>query len=290
MIATLTNRHLRIYFRDRMGVFFSFLSPLILIALYKLFLGNLQVENLTENWPTANGSDVRHFVDAWVFAGTVMITTLTTGLAAMNVFVDDRASGRSGDFLVSPIRRRDLIFGYMLTSFLISSSMSLVVLAITQIYTAATGAPIMHLSAIALCIGYVLVMCATFAAISSVVVTFVSSNGAFSSLSTIVGTFAGFLAMAYIPTEGLPAGVVRVLNWLPFAQAAKLVRGPLTERSLVALTSGQPRADSIIREDYGISIALAGHQVSSLGIVGILAVIAIVFSAIGSWRLGRGVA
>jgi len=281
---------LRIYFRDRMGVFFSFLSPLILIALYKLFLGNLQVQSLQDNWPTANKTDVGQFVDAWVFAGTVMLTTLTTALAAMNVFVDDRASGRFADFVVSPIRRRDLILGYMLTSFLISSAMSLLVLAVTQFYTAISGASAMHLSDFGTCIVYVLVLCATFSAIASLAVTFISSNGAFAAVSTIVGTFAGFLAMAYIPPEALPAGVVRFLNWLPFAQAAMLVRNPFTARSLSALTGGQSQAESVIRENYGISISLAGHHVSSLAVIGILVALAVVFSVIGSWRLSRGVA
>lgn len=39
-ITLLTGRNLRVFFRDRAGVFFSLLSALILIALYALFLGN----------------------------------------------------------------------------------------------------------------------------------------------------------------------------------------------------------------------------------------------------------
>ncbi len=52
-VSILTGRNLRLFFRDRAGVFFSLLSALILIALYALFLGNLQVDNLTERFPNA---------------------------------------------------------------------------------------------------------------------------------------------------------------------------------------------------------------------------------------------
>ncbi len=148
----------------------------------------------------------------------------------------------------------------------------------------------MHLPDIGLSVVYILVMCATFSAIVSVAVTFISSRGAFASVSTIVGTFVGFLAMAYIPAEAVPGGVVRVLNWLPFAKAAMLVRVPFTARSLSALSKGQAQAEAAFRENYGITVAVAGHQLSSLAVAGILLAIAIVFSVIGSWRLSRGVA
>ncbi len=111
-------------------MFFSLLSALILIALYALFLGNLQVDNLTERFPNADSSDIHWFVNAWVFAGITMITTLTTSLAALAVFVDDRASGRFCDFLVSPIRRLELILGYLLSSLVISLTMTLVTLVV----------------------------------------------------------------------------------------------------------------------------------------------------------------
>ncbi len=110
-IAVLTTRNLRVFFRDRVGVFFSLLSALILIALYALFLGGIQVDSLEARFPTAPDADVRWFVNSWVFAGITMITTLTTSIAALGVFVDDNVSGRFRDFIVSPIRRTHLILG-----------------------------------------------------------------------------------------------------------------------------------------------------------------------------------
>ncbi len=56
------------------------------------------------------------------------------GIGRLAVFVDDRASGRFGDFLVSPIRRVELILGYLLSSFLISLAMTLVILVVGQVY------------------------------------------------------------------------------------------------------------------------------------------------------------
>ena len=80
---SLVHRNLSIYFRDRAGVFLSLLSALILLLLYTLFLGSLQIDNIQDSLPGASKGDIRAFVDSWVLAGIVMITTFTTGFGAM---------------------------------------------------------------------------------------------------------------------------------------------------------------------------------------------------------------
>ena len=113
VVMDITGRNLRLYFRDRLNVFFSLLGALVLFLLYTLFLGNQQTTGLAETFPQASEEDIKGFVDAWMFAGIVGITAITTGLAAVTVIVDDTASGRFHDFLVSPIRRGQLGLGYL---------------------------------------------------------------------------------------------------------------------------------------------------------------------------------
>ena len=290
MIWTITQRHLRIFFRDRQNVFFSLLSPLILFALYKLFLGNLQITSLQDEWPMADDDAIRNFVDSWVYAGMLMLTTLSTGLGAMAIFIDDRISGRFADFIVSPLRRRDLVLGYVIGGFLIAASISMLVLILSQVLTAISGGSLMDVTDILKSILYTLVMCATFSTLAGVVATFIRTSGAFSSLSALVGTFAGFLSMAYIPAAGLPDGVVRVLNWLPFAQSATLLRGPFTRKSLNELSLQQNEIRDRLTEYYGLAISFGGHTLSATVILGILAAIAIVLAVVASWRIGRVVA
>jgi len=288
-VSILTGRTLRLFFRDRAGVFFSLLSALILIALYALFLGNLQVDNLTERFPNAETGDIHWFVNAWVFAGITMITTLTTALAALAVFVDDRASGRFSDFLVSPIRRVELILGYLLSSFLISLAMTLVILVVGQVYLLTQGDSIMTASEAGETLGYVALSSLAFAALSSFVVTFLRSSGAFAALSTVVGTVIGFLAGAYIPVGTLPDAIVNGINALPFAQSAMLIRRPMTAGALHALTDGQAQAAKAVESFYGISATVGEVSVTpSLAIVVLLAVL-VVFCALGARRLSRAI-
>lgn len=284
-VVTLGRRNLRIFFRDRAGVFFSMLSALILFGLYAMFLGNLQVQSLQVRFPGASDSSVQAFVDAWVFAGITMITTLTTGLAALSVFVEDASSGRFKDFLVSPIRRSSLIFGYMISSFVVAITMTAVVVVVSQLYTLIRGNALMTPQELLTTLGYVAISSAAFSAVSGFVVTFMKSNSAFSALSTIVGTVIGFLAGAYIPSGALPAGVVNFMNALPFAQSAMLIRQPFTARSLQTLTGGQPEAVAAMNEFYGIAIKVGDFSVTNGLALGALALVFLVFTLLSSYRL-----
>lgn len=286
-VAILTGRNLRLFFRDRAGVFFSLLSALILIGLYALFLGNLQIDNLSEQLPNATAHDIQWFVNAWVFAGITMITTLTTSLAALAVFVDDRSSGRFSDFIVSPIRRPELILGYLLSSFVISFAMTAVIVAIGQLYLLIQGNPVMTVAETATTLGFVALSSLAFAALSSFIVTFLRSSGAFAALSTVVGTVIGFLAGAYIPVGTLPAGIVTVMNALPFAQSAMLIREPITAQPLAALADGQTQAAEAIEAFYGISAHIGEFEVTTGLAVVVLIAVFVVFTALGTWQLAR---
>ena len=46
IVANFMKRNLRLFFRDKMSVFFSLLSVFIIIGLYVLFLGDMMTGNM----------------------------------------------------------------------------------------------------------------------------------------------------------------------------------------------------------------------------------------------------
>ncbi|MGN6326584.1 ABC transporter permease [Pseudolysinimonas sp.] len=284
---TVTWRNLRLFFRDRAAVFFSILSALILIGLYALFLGHQQVDALEQTLPRASEADITAFVVAWVFAGVAMITTLTTGLSSLSQLVEDASSGRFRDFLVSPVRRIELILGYLVSSFMISVLISLVTVIAGQLYLAIIGAPVMTPPQIATVLGYLALSSAAFVAMSAFLVTFMRSANAFTAVATIVGTLIGFLAGAYIPPGVLPSAVSNVVQALPFSQSAQLIRQPLTHEALVRMTDGSGRAESTISAFYGMTAKVGDATVTNGWALAELAAVLLVFLALGAWRIGR---
>jgi multidrug/hemolysin transport system permease protein len=280
-------RNLRLFFRDRAAVFFSLLSALILIGLYGLFLGNQQVDALQARLPHASSGEIRAFVVAWVFAGVAMITTLTTSLSSLSQLVEDAATGRFRDFLVSPVRRLELILGYLLSGFIISVLVTSVTVVVGQLYLAITGGSVMTPLQMLTCFGYICLSSGAFVAISAFAVTFVPSPQAFTAVATIVGTLVGFLAGAYIPPGVLPNGVVNVIQALPFAQSALLLRQPLTHDALQTMTSGNAQAADSISAFYGMTAKVGDATVTNGWALLELGAIVVVFLALGAWRMGR---
>ena len=284
VVLDITGRNLRLYFRDRLNVFFSLLGALVLFLLYTLFLGNQQTTGLAESFPQASEEDIKGLVDAWMFAGIVGITAITTGLAAVNVIVDDTATGRFRDFLVSPISRGQLVLGYLLSTVVIALIMTTLVFAVSLAYLALLDGVTLTAGQVARTYGYLVLSCGAFGALSSFIVSFVRTPGSFAALSTLVGTILGFAAGSYIPVGAFPEGVRNFVSALPFMQASMVVRQEMTEGPMASVTD-QPEAVAEVERLFGIT-AYVGDWLVPVGyVVFVLVAMLVVFTALAAVRI-----
>lgn len=288
MIAALTKRHMQVFFRDKGAVFFSLLSPLIVFLLFFLFLGASQLESIKESLPHIDEDKLSIFLNSWVYAGIVMVTTITTGLAALGVFVADRESGRFTDFAVSPVPRWKVVASYLLATVSIVAIITTIVYAVVQAHLIIQGAPVPTFGTVMQTVGLYLLTAFSFGALSSLVITFIKSNAAFTSLSVIVGTGAGFVAGIYVPIGIMSAGIANVLNSLPFAQAAALLREPFVAAPLEAIGEGQPvEVVKGLTETYGLQVVIDGHILASSTLIVILVALGVVALILATVQISR---
>jgi len=288
-VAALVKRNLTIYFRDPMSVFLSLLSAVILLLLYVLFLGDLQVDNIAGQLVGATEDQILAFVNSWVFAGIVMITATTTGLGAMSAYVDDRVTGRFKEFRACPLRAVQLVLGYQIAAFLVAVIMSTVILLVGCLAVGMLSSAWLAAPELLQAFGLTALEAFAFASLSSFLVTFVSSHGAFTALNTIVGTVLGFLAGAYLPIGVVSQRVADVINALPFSPAAMLLRGPLAGNALVDLAGGTTQAEQALRKYYGFELNVSGTVVEPwLALIG-LVLIAVIFTVLGALRIRKAV-
>lgn len=288
MIASLTKRHIQVFYRDKGAVFFSLLSPLIVFLLFLLFLGATQLTSLKESLPNVDESKLSLFINSWAYAGIVMTTAITTGLAALGVFVADRESGRFTDFAISPVPRWKVVVSYLLATASIATIITTVVYIAAQIHLLMQGATIPTPEILIQTVGRYLLIVFSFAALSSLVITFIKSNSVFTSLSVIVGTGIGFMAGIYVPLGIMSASVANVLNALPFAQAAVLLREPFVSVPLENIGEGQPvQVVQHLTEIYGLQAVIDGHIISSSTIILLLTVIGIVALTLATMQISR---
>lgn len=287
VVLAIVRRNLQIFFRDRLNVFFSLLGAVILFGLYTLFLGNLQIADLADSLPGATTGEVQAFVDSWMFAGIVLITTVTTGLGGLAVLVDDDQSGRFRDFLVAPLRRGQLVLGYLLSAAAVAVILSVVVLILSVVYLGVLRGTWLSPAAIVRSLMIVVLSCVAFTAFSALIVSFVRTNGAFSGLATIVGTVLGFIAAAYIPIGAFPDTVASVVAALPFAQAGMLLRREFSEGTLATITADAPGAEVPLRAFYGLDLTIGDWAVPAWFVIGVLVAITLVCTILSAVRIRR---
>lgn len=290
VVVDIMARNLRLFFRDRLSVFLSLLAAIIVFLLYTLFLGNLQTTSIGTAFPQAPEADVRAFVDSWMFAGIVAMTAMTTSLGALAVFVEDAASERFRDFLVSPLRRGQLVLGYLLSTVVIALIMTTLVLVVSLGYLFFVDGVVIGIPQIGRTLGWITLACIAFAAMWALIASFIRTTGAFAALSTIVGTVIGFLAGAFIAVGLFPEGVRNVVNALPFAQSAMLVRREFTAETLSTLVGGQQEAIDVLRAYYGVTAFVGDWEVTVPFVLAVLAVLAITFTALAAWRIRASIA
>ncbi len=285
IVLSITGRNLRIFLRDRGSVFFSLLGALIVFLLYALFLADLQTSSIAASVPGVELDVVRAFIDTWMFAGIVAMTSITTSLGALGVFVEDAATGRFRDFLVSPIRRWQLVLGYLLATVIVAFLLTMAVFAVSIAYLFLVDDVVIAGPQLARSVLWIALSCLAFAAPWAFVASFIRTTGAFSALATLVGTVVGFLAGAFIAIGLFPEPARDLVSILPFAQSAMLMRHELTEESLRVLVGDDDAAASAISEFYGISLMVGESSIPMPLVTGLLLAYSLVFAALGTWRI-----
>lgn len=224
MIWTLALRQLKLYFRDKVSVFFSLLSVMIIIGLYVLFLGDIV--------SSGQGQDYRTMMDQWIMSGVIGVSGFTTTLGAFGILVDDKTKKIDRDFIVAPIKPTVRVLAYLLSALIIGTLMSLVTLVFAQIYILVYGGPLLTLLELVMVFALIILNVLTSSSIVFLLIIFIKTATTFSTVSTIVGTIIGFVMGIYVPIGNLPGAVQTVIKFFPTSHAAVLFRTVMMERSL----------------------------------------------------------
>ena len=109
-LAGLTKRGIKIFLKDKAGVFFSLLAPLIVLMLYVIFLCDVQLDSLKAYLSGAEVPETlaKAFVDGWMLAGVLSVACITVPFSAQSILVIYRESGNMSAMLVSPIKRHNV--------------------------------------------------------------------------------------------------------------------------------------------------------------------------------------
>ena len=268
----MVKRNLKIYFQDKAAVFFSMLSVIIIFALYIFFIGD-SISSGLKFLPHPN-----RLMRAWMLAGMLASASITTSLGAYGVMISDRENKTIKDFYSSPVSRRQIAGGYIITGFLISIIMSIFTLIFGEIYMGMIGGAVLDMDILLKLFGVIVLSAFASSAIASFIISFLKTNSAYSAASMIVGTLIGFLVGAYIPIGNLPENVQWLVKYFPCAHSAVLYRQLLMESSIKENFANQPTAVlKETKEILGVVFVYNGHTASAWMSVAALLITGVVF-------------
>lgn len=261
VLYQLVLRNLKLFLRDKAAVFFSFLSVIIILLMYILFLGKMQSDNLSNEFGNIEGLD--WLVSSWIMAGLLMVSTVTVPLGAVGNLIDDRADGLLDDFYTSPINRNVLALSYLIGAWIIGFVMVFMNFIIGQIYVLTQGGSLMTLPQFLSTMGLVILSIMTFSSFFFYISLFVRSRNAYGTLATLTGTFIGFLGGIYIPIGVLGKNVQTVMNLLPTAHAVTIMRKTYMQGAIDKVFDGAPAENyEAYASTFGLEITIGGFDVS----------------------------
>ncbi|WP_343209917.1 ABC transporter permease [Anaerolentibacter hominis] len=276
----LAKRNFKLYIRDKGAVFFSLLGALIMISLYVLFLGNTIISGDMEKLP-----QIRFLTDSWMIAGVICVSTITTTLGALGIMVDDITKKTRKDFSASPLKRYQIVGGYVLNSVAVGIFMSLLTFLVGEIYILADGGKILPVLGILKISGVIVLSVLASSSLTCFLVSFFKTSGAFSNASIVLGTLIGFITGSYIPVGSLPEAVGWVIKLFPLSHAAALFRQIMTADIIPVTFAGAPEIAAEFSAELGVTLEFGANTLSWPVHIAVLLGTAVLFYGLAIFRL-----
>jgi len=242
----LVKRNMMVYYRDKGNVFFSILSMIIILGLMLIFLGDMNVEAVTQLLSQYGGvrdlvidhDNARNLIVNWVVAGIIVVNSITIANAVVGIMISDEEEHKLSAFTISPVSRMIIVLAYITAAFVCSFLFCIATLLLAESYIIITGGIFLTLTDHLILTGYLFIVVLFSASLMFLLAQFVHSKSAYSGLSTVTGTLVGFLAAIYVPFGSLPEMAGNVLKMIPLFTATSLFRDLLTKDIMNATFSG----------------------------------------------------
>lgn len=258
-MGNLVRRSLQIFLRDKIGVFLSLLAPLIVLVLYLLFLGEIQMTNI-ENALQGVQLDqkiLRAFVDGWMLAGVMAVSCITVSFSAQSVMIADRERNVLSDILVSPVGRQTVAFSYFVSNVVITTVICLIVLGISFLYLAVSGWFLTAGEVFGI-IGLTLLSILSAALISTLVCAGFKSTNAHGGFVGILSAAIGFLTGAYMPISVFPTAVQYLVLFVPGTYSAGALRNLFMNGALEKIAETLPPAAEGLKSGFSMTMDFFG--------------------------------
>lgn len=287
ILKSLIKRNTKLFFKDKGMFFTALITPLILLVLFFTFLGNVYrdtfVSAIPEGLSVPDGL-LDGIVGGQLLSSLLSVSCVTVAFCSNLLMVTDKVTGARKDLTVSPVKASTLALSYYISTAVVTLIICLVAMIVGFGYLSATG---WHLSLTDVVLTaldtFVLALFGT--ALSSLVCSFLSTQGQISAVGSIVSAGYGFISGAYMPISQFSDGIQKVITCLPGTYGTGLMRNHLMATPVAKLKDyGVPdEVCEIIKDLTDCNIYFFGTKVDEsamyviLGVTVVLLITALIF-------------
>ena len=234
----LIRRTLKLHLRSRSGLVYSFLSVFLLLFVSFVFMKDNLCLRIHQQMTSVPMKDIEWMVECWLMAGILSITPVSTGCGILYYLVSDREKGIIMDFKSMPLRKYDYPLAIVVSATLTGIIMTMVVMLLYGAFIVIETGHMFSAAQIVLTILAVALISLCSACVHCFFMRGVRTVSAFSGYSTVIGTVIGFVNAIYMPLGTLTAPVRWLIELVPFAGGAALLRSILMRGPLSVILNG----------------------------------------------------
>ncbi len=272
-------RNLRLYFRQKSAVFASLLGVFIIVVLYALFLGDAySIEGVPKG---------KYLMDTWMISGIIAITPFTTAIGALGAMVDDKENGNLRDFYASPIRRVNIVGGYIISSLCVGFVLSVVTFVLGEVYIVLRGGSMLSPAGIFSMLGAILLSVLLAGTMGFLIVCFIDSSSAYMTVSIIIGSMTGFLTGMYLPVGELDEKVQWLVKLFPVTHTSVIIRRIMCADAISENFAGLEEYAADYSSLMGITMDFGDYTLPLWVHIAAVAALSVIFFALAAAKVSR---
>lgn len=260
-MKTLINRHIKIFLKSPTNIILSFLSSLVILSLYFLFIRDFTIKAVSEYGFVSNYNDL--FVDRLMTSGLLIVIGATSVLSIIFIFVKDMYTGIIKDFLVTPHSYIKIVYSYFIAAFIISMIITLLIYTFIELFFIYYYHNINSFKTIV----YSILIITSSNIISSllilIIALFINNFNSFATFQTLYGVVIGFFTGVYIPIGYYPTIIRNIFFYFPLCQTTSLLRNINTHNITNNILKNYPKeVHHILYETFGINLTFNNFTIN----------------------------
>ncbi|WP_029319962.1 ABC transporter permease [Butyrivibrio sp. AE3004] len=228
----LTKRNMMVFFNNKGSIFFSMLTPLIILLLYLLFLKNTlltSIEGATEGFGNLIAArDMDQLVNGLLLSGIISTALLTVPYNTLETIVKDREDRIYFDMIATPVKRSDIILSYFIAAVITAFIQTIIVMLCGIGILTVIGNMYFEIYDIINLVVIILLGIVSSSAIFMFIMMFFKNMATCTAFMGIMSAVSGFIVGAYIPLSEFNTNIQNACNLVPATGVTILIRNYLT--------------------------------------------------------------